>query len=53
MKGQYSGVAKFIKDVNPRAMFVHCRVHLLNLVLVDISKQIKVIRNMMATVQEA
>ena len=53
MRDQYNGVAKFIKDVNPRAMFVHCRTHLLNLVLVDISKQFKIIRNTMGTVQEA
>ena len=53
MIGQYSDVKKIIKDVNLRAMFVHCRAHLLNLVLADISKQIKVICNMMGTVQEA
>ena len=53
MRGQYSGVAKFIKDVNSRATFVRCRAHLLNLILVDISKQVMVIRNMMGTVQEA
>ena len=34
-------------------MFVLCRAHLLNLVLVDISKQVKVIRNTMGTVQVA
>ena len=28
MRGQYSGVAKFIKDVSPRTMFGHCRAHL-------------------------
>jgi len=52
MRGQYSGVATRIKQINPRAMYVHCRAHLLNLVLVDVAKAVKSIRNMLGTVQE-
>jgi len=52
MRGQYSGVATRITQINPRAMYVHCRAHVLNLVLVDVAKAVKSVRNMLGTVQE-
>lgn len=33
MKGAYGGVQKLIKYVEPNAVYVHCAVHNLNIVL--------------------
>lgn len=46
MRGQYSGVAKRIRDENNLAMYVHCYAHVLNLCLVDVSSAVIAVRNM-------
>lgn len=38
MKGKHSGVQKRILDINPRAFFVPCSSHTLNLVVNDAAK---------------
>ena len=35
MRGRYSGVATRIKELEPRALYIHCYCHLLNLSLQD------------------
>jgi hypothetical protein len=40
MSGVYSGVQTRIKEMQPRAMYVHCASHNLNLVLNDCIKAI-------------
>ena len=40
MSGQYAGVSAKIKELNNKAVYVHCCAHRLNLVLVDTSKQL-------------
>lgn len=40
MRGMYKGVAAKIKrDNNPKAIYVHCNGHILNLVMVDAATQ--------------
>ena len=38
MKGKENGVQRRILDVNPRALFVPCSVHTLNLIVNDAAK---------------
>ena len=40
MRGIYKGVAARIKRDNPKAIYVHCNGHILNLVLVDAAKAV-------------
>ena len=35
MKGKHSGVQARMLDINPKAVYVHCAIHTLNLVVVD------------------
>ena len=39
MRGNRSGVSRRILDINPRATYIHCQAHQLNLVLVDSCKR--------------
>lgn len=39
MKGMHSGVQKRILDINPKAFFVPCSCHSLNLVVNDAAKK--------------
>ena len=39
MRGNRSGVSRRIFDINPRATYIHCQAHQLNLVLVDSCKR--------------
>ena len=50
MRGMYKGVAARIKRDNPRAIYVHCNAHILNLVLVDAAKAIIAARNTFGTI---
>ena len=50
MCGQYSGVAARIKDLEPRALYIHCHCHLLNLSLQDSCTADHLIRNTLGTV---
>lgn len=44
MAGQYKGVQAIIKQSYPKAMFIHCYAHQLNLVFLHGSKSIKSVR---------
>lgn len=46
MRGSYTGVQARIKNEKPLAIYVHCYAHILNLCLIDLTKQVKQIRNM-------
>ncbi len=52
MRGMYKGVAARIKRDNPRAIYVHCNGHILNLVLVDAAKAVIAARNTFGTISE-
>ncbi|XP_033099013.1 zinc finger MYM-type protein 1-like [Anneissia japonica] len=43
VSGHLSGLQALIRDINPRAYYVHCFAHRLNLVLVDASKSVSVL----------
>src|SRR6267154_1282048 len=47
MAGHVSGVRKRIADEEPRAVFVHCLVHSLNLALQDSARQWPMYKDMM------
>ncbi|XP_022161888.1 zinc finger MYM-type protein 1-like [Myzus persicae] len=49
MRGAYKGVQSRIKEENSLASYVHCNAHILNLCLVDLSKQISHVRNVFGT----
>ena len=51
MSGHVSGVQTRIRQVNPNAVYVHCRPHVLNLCIVHASK-LPLVRNIMNTMQE-
>ena len=51
MSGKHKGVQARISEVAPSAHYVHCRAHVLNLVIVHNCK-IPIVRNMMDTVQK-
>ena len=52
MAGSKSGVAKRIKDVEPRAIFSHCYGHSLNLAVSDVFKDIPLFRDTLDTSME-
>ena len=41
MSGKHSGVQQCIKAIAPQGIYIHCYVHTLNLVLVDVVKSIR------------
>ena len=51
MSGRVSGVQTRIRRVNPNAVYVYCRPHVLNLCIVHASK-LPLVRNIMDTMQE-
>ena len=51
MSGSCSGVSARIKELNPRAVFIHCCAHRLNLALVDTVKSIPVTKDFFALLQ--
>ena len=51
MSGHVSGVQTRIRQVNPNAVYVHCRPHVLNLCIVHASK-LPLVRNIIDTIQE-
>lgn len=51
MSGKFRGVQARIREVQPQALYTHCRAHCLNLAICHASEEPKV-RNMMRTVQE-
>ena len=50
MAGRYAGAAKLIKDEFPKAVYIHCMNHRLNLVANTCS--LPMVRNMMGTVRK-
>lgn len=52
MKGKHNGLQKRILDINPRAFFVPCAAHSLNLVINDAAKSSHEVTNFFAIVQE-
>ena len=50
MRGRYSGVATRIKELEPRAIYIHCYCHLLNLSLQDSCTSDHLIRNTLGSV---
>ena len=51
MSGACSGVSARIKELNPRAVYIHCCAHRLNLALVDTVKSIPVAEDFFALLQ--
>ncbi|XP_047130019.2 52 kDa repressor of the inhibitor of the protein kinase-like [Hydra vulgaris] len=51
MSGEYKGVSSVIKNVNPKALFVHCASHKLSLV-VGKSCQIQQVKNLLEQVKD-
>lgn len=45
MRGKYSGLAARVKELEPRAIYIHCHAHLLNLTLQTSLSSIREIRN--------
>ena len=52
MAGWLSGVATRIQDDEPKALFVHCTAHSVNLCMQECGKQSKVIRDALSLVNE-
>lgn len=52
MSGIYNGVQAKIRAEQPKALYVHCFAHCLNLVIVDITKWNKIARNFFGVVQK-
>jgi len=51
MRGTYNGVQARIRELNSLAFYVHCHAHILNLCLVDLTKQVPCVRNIFGTLQ--
>ena len=51
MRGRYNGVETRVLNVNPKAVYVHCVNHCLNLVLVDTCKSSSECRNFFGLVE--
>ena len=51
MSGCNTGVQTIIKEKCPQAVYIHCSAHRLNLVLVDVSKQVKAASDFFAHLQ--
>ena len=50
MKGEKGGLkTKILKDFNPKALYVHCYGHALNLAVQDTIKQVKLVKDMLDT----
>ena len=52
MCGGYKGVASRVRQENPKAVYVHCCGHVLNLSLVDTAKEIIPVRNTLGTISQ-
>ena len=52
MRGEKGGLKTKILNQNPKALFVHCYGHALNLAVQDIIKSVKLIRDMLDTTYE-
>ena len=52
MSGHVSGVQQRVRELQPRALFTHCRNHTLNLVAVHGCSDVPLIRNTMVTIKQ-
>lgn len=52
MSGAHRGVAAKIAEVEPRAIYIHCYAHCLNLAIQDSIKSVQILRNTMDVVHE-
>ncbi len=52
LQGQMSGVAKRIKDINPKAVSVHCTNHSLNLILQDAASKCNIVRGAFSLIHD-
>ena len=52
MSGIYNGVQAKIRGEQPKALYVHCYAHCLNLVIVDVTKRNKIARNLFGVVEK-
>ena len=50
MSGANTGVQARLREIQPRATYVHCRSHQLNLVLVNSCQKVPAVRNLMDSV---
>ena len=50
MNGKYSGLSNRIKEEEPRAVYIHCHAHILNLTLQSACSSIQEVRNALGTV---
>jgi len=51
MKGEKNGLATLMKETSPRAIYVHCYGHLLNLALQDTMENVEPLRNALGTIK--
>lgn len=52
MSGRLSGVQKRIQELQPRALYTHCRSHALNLVVVHGCTDVPIVRNTMTLIEK-
>lgn len=50
MSGHTGGIQAKLKEIHPKAMYVHCMAHKLNLVVIDMCKHLKVRSNIFINV---
>lgn len=51
MQGEYSGLRTFIQNENPKALYIWCFAHIMNLVIVDTLDKVTDIRNFFGELQ--
>ncbi|XP_077531307.1 zinc finger MYM-type protein 1-like [Haemaphysalis longicornis] len=52
MRGQHSGLQALIREEEPRAIYVHCLAHVLNLVLNDVMQTVDRCRDILSVITE-
>lgn len=52
MSGKHSGVQALLRELEPRALFVHCKAHTLNLVAQDAMKNVVMISNFLGVAKD-
>ncbi len=52
VSGKYNGVQARVREVEPRALYVHCQAHSLNLVAQDCMKKVEEARDVLGLIQE-
>lgn len=52
MRGQHHGLQALVQEEEPRALYVHCMAHVLNLVMQDLSRKVNMCRDFLSMVTE-